>query len=241
MANGPIRRKTEKAVRDRAGVPVGLLYDETNDKTIMQRANTDGAAKIAMYAYDEINGEWHEVEFDPHSGAITTIDEEHHKIHAGMHFYVDEVMDVAINGVLDLQWTMPDSTWLPHFTFEISPNMEVEWFVYEGAVATVAGTALTMFNNDRNNTTNPTRTVMKYHVNTSLANANADTDVTGATAIAHGKVGDGRTAGINVRTRELMLKRDTIYCLRGVAAAAGYINFKLEWYEHEPHITPYGL
>jgi hypothetical protein len=44
MANGPIRRKTEKAVRDRAGVPVGLLYDEKNDKTIMHRASATGAA-----------------------------------------------------------------------------------------------------------------------------------------------------------------------------------------------------
>ena len=42
MADGPIRRKTEKAVRDRAGVPVMLLYDEENDKTIMARADADG-------------------------------------------------------------------------------------------------------------------------------------------------------------------------------------------------------
>jgi hypothetical protein len=38
----PIRRKTEKAVRDRAGVPVLLFYDEENDKTIMARASADG-------------------------------------------------------------------------------------------------------------------------------------------------------------------------------------------------------
>jgi hypothetical protein len=45
-APGPIRRKSEKAVRDRAGVPVGLLYDEINDKTIMQRGGEEGYAKV---------------------------------------------------------------------------------------------------------------------------------------------------------------------------------------------------
>ena len=39
----PVRRKTEKAIRDRAGVPVLLFYDEVNDKTIMARANADGS------------------------------------------------------------------------------------------------------------------------------------------------------------------------------------------------------
>lgn len=38
----PNRRKTEKAIRDRAGVPVLLCYDEENDKTIMIRATEDG-------------------------------------------------------------------------------------------------------------------------------------------------------------------------------------------------------
>jgi hypothetical protein len=46
MAGGPIRRKTEKAIRDRAGVPVLLFYDEDNDKTIMARASEDGELKI---------------------------------------------------------------------------------------------------------------------------------------------------------------------------------------------------
>jgi len=53
MAGGPIRRKTEKAIRDRAGVPVTLLYDETNDKTIMARASSDGQ----LYIVGEISGE----------------------------------------------------------------------------------------------------------------------------------------------------------------------------------------
>ena len=64
MADGPIRRKSEKAVRDRAGVPVLLFYDEANDKTVMARSTSDGNLEVVetdgywnqwRYAYD-VNG-----------------------------------------------------------------------------------------------------------------------------------------------------------------------------------------
>ena len=54
MANGPIRRKTEKAVRDNAGVPVGLLFDEGNDVTVMQRGTANGDGKVTIV--DETTG-----------------------------------------------------------------------------------------------------------------------------------------------------------------------------------------
>ena len=69
----------------------------------------------------------------------------------------------------------------------------------------------------------------------------ADTAVAGATIIAHGIAGSKGDAGFSERTSELMMKNDTIYCLRAVANAAGYVNFHMTWYEHEPHITPYGI
>jgi len=56
MADGPIRRKSEKAVRDRAGVPVGLLYDEANDKTIMQRGDSTGSGSVVITSPLESNG-----------------------------------------------------------------------------------------------------------------------------------------------------------------------------------------
>ena len=31
---------------------------------------------------------------------------------------------------------------------------------------------------------------------------------------------------------ELVMKQNTLYCLRATATAAGYINFDMEWYEH---------
>jgi hypothetical protein len=52
MAQGPIRRKTEKAIRDRAGVPVLLFYDEENDKTIMARGTADGSSYTILRVLD---------------------------------------------------------------------------------------------------------------------------------------------------------------------------------------------
>ena len=57
MADGPIRRKSEKAVRDRAGVPVLLFYDEENDKTIMARASTGGESYTLIGVLDG-SGDW---------------------------------------------------------------------------------------------------------------------------------------------------------------------------------------
>jgi hypothetical protein len=52
MADGPIRRKTEMAVRDRSGNPVSLLYDEVNDKTIMARGTADGSSYTILRVLD---------------------------------------------------------------------------------------------------------------------------------------------------------------------------------------------
>ena len=74
---------------------------------------------------------------------------------------------------------------------------------------------------------------MKYEVQTNLAAANADTDVSGATLIESGISGTGRLMGGNTgRNNEIILKQNTLYCLRATATAASYINFSMQWYEH---------
>ncbi len=69
-------------------------------------------------------------------------------------------------------------------------------------------------------------------LNTSIANANADTAVAGATEIAHGIIGAGKNGGIISRDSEIIFKQNTVYCLRAIATAAGYTNFLMQWYEH---------
>jgi hypothetical protein len=62
--------------------------------------------------------------------------------------------------------------------------------------------------------------------------ANADTNVTGATLLESGIAGSGKQGGNHERDNELILKQNTLYCLRMIANTAGYINYELEWYEH---------
>lgn len=156
---------------------------------------------------------------------------EHHEVHEGSHFYIDDVVTLAINNVFDLQFTTPAGTKFSHFIFMLGVQAETEWLIYEGATINAAGTSITPLNNDRNSSTVSGNTLASQ-LNTTLANANADTDVSGALETNHGKIGAGRTGGIDGRSSEIILKANTIYCMRAIAIAAGYINFVMQWYEH---------
>jgi len=171
------------------------------------------------------------IEKNPETGAAKTITYEHHEIHRGSHYFIEDVEDLAINNVIDVQWTTPNTTQWAHFTFILNCEAETEWMIYEGATINTAGTSLTPVNNDRNSGNTSNATIASI-LNTSVANANADTAVAGATEIAHGIVGAGRDGGVIGRDREIILKQNTIYCFRAIANAAGYTNFLMEWYEH---------
>ena len=60
VAPGPIKRKTERAVTDKGNVPVLLLYDEDNDRTVMARGDISGGMKVIGMLYDSSteNGEY---------------------------------------------------------------------------------------------------------------------------------------------------------------------------------------
>ena len=96
----------------------------------------------------------------------------------------------------------------------------------------LAGTEIIPFNANRNSTTNPTL-VMKFIDNASVANANSDTAVGGATFLEHSLVGSGRQVGGGVSGRdEWILKPSEDYLLRFVAIAAGFVDYHLSWYEN---------
>ena len=173
-----------------------------------------------------------ELDVDEESGGLITIDFEHHEIHEGDHYFIIDVSDLPINNVFDMQFTTPNTTKRIHFVWELVASAEVEWFIYEGATINVAGTSVTPFNNDRDSANTSDCTVATI-TNTNVANANSDTAVAGATTIAHGIVGVANRSGGNIeRGREILLKTNTIYCLRGVFNAAAKLSFTAEWYEH---------
>jgi hypothetical protein len=172
------------------------------------------------------------IAIDSSSHAIEIIAHEHHEIHGGSHYFVRGYQDLAINNVLDFTWLMQNTTKWIHWTWEIVVENETNWLVYEGVTATnPLAVAVTPFNNDRNSG-NTSGTTMKYELQASLAAANADTNVAAATLLASGIAGAGKNAGSVGRANEKILKQNTLYCLRAIATAAGFINFTMEWYEH---------
>jgi hypothetical protein len=168
---------------------------------------------------------------DASTNALVTIDRNIHQINAGNHFFVHDVADLAINEVYDVQWTTPNTAEWAHFTFVINCKSETEWYIYEGVTIGTAGTAITPRNNNRNSANTSSATIAGI-LNTSVVNANADTATAGATQLAHGIVGAGKTGGVEERDVKIVLKQNTIYCFRGIANAAGYLNFLMEWHEH---------
>ena len=169
---------------------------------------------------------------DKATDTVQTIDYEHHEIHAGSHYMVVDVADLAINNVFDMHFVTPDTTKWTHWVFKLDTESETEWYVYEGAVITAAlSGAVTPYNNDRNSA-NTSGNTLTSELFATIAAANVKTDISGATLLAHGIIGDGKNGGIDVRGRELILKQNTVYLLRAVANTAGYIDFDMEWYEH---------
>ena len=186
------------------------------------------------YHFDLATDTWYQsgTTIDQSTHATTTIEYEHHEIHSSSHYFVDGVADLSINEVLDFTWQMPNTTKWSHWTWHLSVEAETLYQIYETAVATnPLANVYTPLNNNRNSL-NSSATVMRYEVQANLAGANADTNVTSATLIATGIIGAGRDGGFHSRTREIIMKQNTLYCLRSTASAAGYQNFTMDFYEH---------
>ena len=171
---------------------------------------------------------------DLSTGAMNTVGYEHHEIHSGSHYMVHGVISIpALNDVLDFTWQMPNNAKWIHWTWQIETSKGVTWYVYENVIANnPLANPITPLNSNRNST-NTSGTTMKYEVQADLTAANVDTDVTSpAIILSTGITGDNRTAGASQRSNEIILKQNTLYCLRAVATAALDINFDLNWYEH---------
>jgi len=188
--------------------------------------------KLLTARWGDAAGETDEVRIDASTNALETIEYEHHEIHSGSHYFVVGYADLAINHVLDFTWLMPNTTKWIHWIWSIITESETLWQVYEGATETnPLANLVTPYNNNRNSG-NTSATTMRYEDQANLAAANADTSVVGATLLESGISGAGRDAGVGARTSELVMKQNTLYCLRATATAAGYINFNMQWYEH---------
>ena len=185
-----------------------------------------------VYVFDGTGWFIREGRIDQSTASLMVVDYAHHEIHSGSSFLMNDVFTLAINAVVDIRITTPNTAKWAHFVMEFDTSSEFEFYFYETAVISTVGTAFTPINRNRNSATASVVSI-DYITNTSLALANADTDVTGATTIIHGISGSGRTEGGSASTRhEIILKQNKIYCFRAIANAAGWIHGEFNWYEH---------
>lgn len=207
----------------------------TKESTLRISEDIDGetAAQLGrVVMVGKVNSVYRNITLDASTGALPTLTDPHHEIHNGNMFSYIEVEDLALNNVVDIQITTPNTTKWAHFTFSFDTESETEWWLWENVTINVAGTAVTEINLNRNSATVNTTTLAKI-TNTTLANANADTAVAAATQIAHGISGSGRKAlGSATHENEVMLKQNEDYTLRFEATAAGYVSWNISWYEH---------
>lgn len=168
---------------------------------------------------------------DDATDQVVTIDYDHHKIHEGDSYGYSEVEDQTQNHVYDIQITTPDTTKWIHITGTFDVESETDWYFYENVNIILAGTAVTPLNHNRNSS-NSAGLVLKVITNTTIGNANADTTVAAATTLLHGIAGAGKKVGGQGGQRmEFILKQNEDYCLRFIASTAGYVSFRLTWYE----------
>lgn len=169
---------------------------------------------------------------DASTEAVIGIDYPHHEIHDGNAFIINEAFDLSINNVIDVRITTPNTTKWSNFLLNFDTESEYEWYFYEDVVISNPGIAFTPINLNRNSLTASGMDVDIIN-NASLALANVDTDVTGATILMHGYSGSGKSEGGSGGLREeFILKQNTIYGFRGIANAAGWIHGNMAWYEH---------
>lgn len=172
-----------------------------------------------------------DLQSDQVTAATIFVDYEHHELHEGDHYFVQDYVDLPISNVFDLQFTTANTSKWTHFIFGLDCEAETLWYIYEGVTITTPGTAVTPVNNNRNSTNTSGNTVASI-LNTSVSNANSDTAVAGATLLAQGIIGALRNGGATERAREIILKQNTAYAFRAVATQAGFVAFVAEWYEH---------
>ncbi len=192
--------------------------------------------KLLTATYDGTN--FAKVRIDKSTDTLQSISYQHHELHGGSDYDITEVFDLPADDVLDIQISTPAGTKLAHFTIDFFTEKSVEWWLYENVVINTPGTGITPKNHRRDAGDNSILTVA-YIINTSIANANSDTAIVGATQLPHGKTGEagakkesGSGGGGDSR-EEWVLLPDTDYSLRFFDLGdSGFVAVHLDWYEH---------
>lgn len=184
------------------------------------------------------------VTIDENTRSLTTIEFEHHQLHAGDLFscwYMQEVSDTGDKSIVTFK-TADTTRWL-HLTITGSATVMAHFRMLEApAITNNTGDNLTVYNRNRNSlttttvwntATNPdTQGQATYFTELTMGN------VVGGTEVSHMHLGTGegkKTLGGATRgAQEWILKPDTLYAfeIESINDDDNTHVIELDWYEH---------
>jgi len=156
--------------------------------------------------------------------AVLTQEQHDEDVRNGKHFFVKDFMDVATtDSPVDFLWVTPSGSVVPHASWNIAGKAEFKLELYECATSTDYGTAITVFNSNRNST--DTATVAAY--------SSPNISATG-TKVWGGKIGSGRDAAEGGGSHDDFIgAAGTVYLLRitKIAANTQWMDYHFGWRE----------
>lgn len=165
---------------------------------------------------------------DKTTRTVVTSTYPHHGVHEGGYFYVKGFGD----GTQTFLWKVPDTTHWPHANWSLSAEGEFDFKMYEDVVVSANGSAVTIFNANRNSSANATVLVFSGPtLNSGTLGDGGD----GGTLVWDSKIGSGKDAGIGVATSyEFIGKQGSNYWFQMTQIAAGelWVDWDFNWYEH---------
>jgi len=166
---------------------------------------------------------------DSSTRAFTTIEYEHHEIHAGSHYYLNGYDTLQLNDTLTFYVeAQSGQVKEPHMTFQITGTNGVTVQIYEGSNSATLGSGgvtATIYNSNRNSTKTSVLTIY----------ANPTAIVTTGTLIYSTVAGGTRVAGGHERSNELVFSTtDNYYIVLTSLSNSNFVGYGAEWYEHTP-------
>jgi len=206
----------------RTGTYETHIDDVTGSLHLVHRGQDGTITDIVTYSQADVVAAIEALPLDSVTGALRFIDVPHDEVHQGKSFnacHLDSDVDDA--ATVNLRLVAPDNDTRVHLFFDVTGTLAITWEIFEDCTHN-AGTAVTAYNKDRNNSNTAELVV------THTASGGAD-----GTRLDAGTFGDGKKSGGQERgSEEFILDQGKIYLLKATSHAANNrISIRARWYE----------
>jgi hypothetical protein len=168
-----------------------------------------------------------EVRVDAATHVMSTIEYEHHEIHAGSAYTLSRPVTLPVANDDEIRIAVANTTKWPHMLFSAVSDAAVTVSLYETTgLAHEVGNVLTPINRNRNSTKTSGLTICH-----TPSGAGDGSLIYASTAGVGGNPAQSAPGAIGGRF-EFILKQNTAYLLRVAGASGDVVSINLEWYEH---------